>query len=164
VLKNLGVNLHENKTRIVHVRQGFEFLGYKIKRGTKPLRLPPWKIKSHTKQGDLYVYPKQSSIDHFRNQIRKQTKRKIPLNTKELIEEINPIIRGWGNYYCKANIRGLFNRLDRWIKRRIWSQNCKRWRNCGWKKLPESKLYKELRLVRLVKLIPSLYPRQRRTL
>src|SRR6059058_5208906 len=40
ILSELGVQLHPQKTRIVHVRQGFEFLGYKIKRG-KQLRLPP---------------------------------------------------------------------------------------------------------------------------
>ena len=36
ILKTLGVELHKEKTRIVHVRNGFEFLGYKIKRGSKP--------------------------------------------------------------------------------------------------------------------------------
>src|ERR1700739_4844244 len=44
ILNELGVQLHPQKTRIVHVRQGFEFLGYKIKRG-KQLRLPG-KIRS----------------------------------------------------------------------------------------------------------------------
>jgi len=45
ILNELGVQLHPQKTRIVHVRQGFEFPGYKIKRG-KQLRLPPGKIRS----------------------------------------------------------------------------------------------------------------------
>ena len=45
ILNELGVQLHPQKTRIVHVRQGFEFLGYKIKRG-KQLRLSPGKIRS----------------------------------------------------------------------------------------------------------------------
>jgi retron-type reverse transcriptase len=40
ILKQLGVELHPQKTRIVHVRYGFEFLGYKIKRGEKKLYLP----------------------------------------------------------------------------------------------------------------------------
>lgn len=156
VLEKLGVVLNGDKTRIVHVRQGFEFLGYKIKRGSRPLRLPAHKIKSRTRQGSLYAYPRQKSIDHFKEQIRKRTRRKAPLTTGRLIDEINPIIRGWGNYYRKAHVRKLFNRLDRWIRRRIWSHRHKRWRNTGWKTLPESKLHGELGLVSLVKLIPSL--------
>src|SRR5205823_8538610 len=40
ILKQLGVELHPQKTRIVHVQHGFEFLGYKIKRGKIPLDLP----------------------------------------------------------------------------------------------------------------------------
>jgi RNA-directed DNA polymerase len=156
VLSKLSVELNKEKTKIVHVRHGFEFLGYKIKRGSKPLRLPPHKIKSGIQHGALYAFPREKSIAHFREQIKKQTRRKSPLSTQEIIEEINPIIRGWGNYFCKAHVRGLFNRLDRWIRRRIWSQRCKRWRNCGWKILPESKLKDKFGLVSLIKLIPSL--------
>src|SRR6478735_5396063 len=44
ILKELGVQLHPQKTRIVHVRQGFEFLGYKVKRGKRQLHLSPGKI------------------------------------------------------------------------------------------------------------------------
>jgi len=156
VLEKLGVVLNEDKTRIVHVRHGFEFLGYKIKRGSRPLRLPAHKIKSRTRQGALYAYPRQKSIDHFKEQIRKRTRRKAPVTTGQLIDEINPVIRGWGNYYKKAHVRKLFNRLDRWIRRRIWSHRYKRWRNAGWKVLSESKLHGELGLVSLIKLIPSL--------
>lgn len=156
VLSKLDVVLNREKTRIVHVRQGFEFLGYKIKRGTKPLRLPKNKIRSGTKQGALYAYPREKSIAHFKEQIRRQTRRKSPLDTQGIIKEINPIICGWGKYYCKAHVRRIFKQLDGWIKRRIWSQSCKRWRNCGWKILPETKLQKEYGLVRLIELIPSL--------
>ena len=156
VLSQLGVTLNKEKTRIVHVRRGFEFLGYKIKRGAKPLRLPSHKIKSGTKQGALYVYPRQKSLTHFREQIRSRTQRRSPRNTQEIVDAINPVIRGWGNYYRKAHIRKLFAMLDRWIMRRLWSQRYKRWRNSGWKTLPMSKLREELGLVSLIRLIPSL--------
>jgi len=49
ILKQLGVELHPQKTRIVHVRDGFEFLGYKIKRGTRKLYLPESKIRSQVR-------------------------------------------------------------------------------------------------------------------
>ena len=161
ILVTLGVELHAEKTRIVHIREGFEFLGYKIKRGTRPLRLPVEKIRSGVRVGDLYAYPRQKSIQHFKAQIRQLTRRKAPVPTEVLIAQINPIIRGWGLYFHKAHVRKLFNRLDRWIVRRLWSQRHKRWRCCGWRTLPTTKLYGELGLVNLVQLIPSLGTRVR---
>ena len=156
VLEKLGVTLHREKTRIVHVRRGFEFLGYKIKRGQRPLRLPAEKIRSGVRQGNLYVFPRAKSIRHFKDQIRRRTRRKVPLSTPELIEWINPVIRGWGLYFCKAHVRRLFHQLDRWIVRRLWSHRFKRWRNAGWKRLPQRQLYGEYGLVHLIALIPSL--------
>jgi RNA-directed DNA polymerase len=155
ILEKLGVRLHEEKTRIVHVQQGFEFLGYRIKRGRRPMRLEPGKIRSGVRAGALYAYPRQKSIQHFKDQIRAHTRRKAPLSTHELIDELNPIIRGWGNYYCAAHVRTLFHRLDGWIVRRLWSHRHKRWRCAGWKTLPTPKL-REMGLVGLVSLIPSL--------
>jgi hypothetical protein len=45
--------------------------------------------------------------------------------------------------YGRAHVRKLFNRLDRWIVRRIWSHRFKRWRNGGWKQLSTATLYRE---------------------
>src|SRR5207245_5083517 len=57
-------------------------------------------------------------------------------------------VRGWGHYYKRAHVRTLFNKLDHWIERRIWSHRYKRWRNCGWRQLPKRKLNGEFGLVR----------------
>jgi group II intron reverse transcriptase/maturase len=160
ILKQLGVELHPQKTRIVHAQDGFEFLGYKIKRGKKKLYLPESKIRSQARQGALYAYPKEKSIRRFMDRVRQRTKRKVPLPTKELIEELNPLLRGWGEYYKRAHVRLLFNRLDRWIVHRIWSHRFKHWRNAGWKRLPQKMLYREFGLVNLVGLIPSIASRK----
>jgi RNA-directed DNA polymerase len=159
MLEQLGVTLHAGKTRIVHVSQGFEFLGYKLKRGQRPLRLAVEKIRSGVRRGGLYAFPRNKSVQHFKDQIRRLTRRKAPVSTRELIDQINPVIRGWGLYFCKAHVRGLFHRLDGWIVRRLWSHRFKRWRNAGWNSLPERRLYGEYGLVNLVALIPSLNPR-----
>ena len=160
ILKQLGVKLHPQKTRIVHAQDGFEFLGYKIKRGKKKLHLPASKIHSQAREGALYAYPKEKSIRSFLDQVRQRTKRKVPLPTEELIEELNPLLRGWGEYYKRAHVRLLFNRLDRWIVHRIWSHRFKHWRNAGWKWLPQTTLYGEFGLVNLVGLIPSIATRK----
>ena len=90
------------------------------------------------------------------DRVRQLTRRRVPLNTRELIEQLNPLLRGWGQHFKRAHVRRLFNRLDRWIVRRIWSHRLKRWRCAGWKVLPNAKLYREYGLVTLVGLIPSI--------
>jgi len=155
ILTELGVQLHPQKTRIVQVDYGFEFLGYKIKRGRR-LQLPLHKIRSGARSGALYAIPREKSIQRFMDQVRQRTKRRVPLTTAELIEHLNPVLRGWGHYYKRSHVRLLFNRLDRWIVRRIWSHRFKRWRCSGWTVLPTAKLYGEYELVNLVGLIPSI--------
>ena len=154
LLKTLGVTLNLKKTRIVHIKYGFEYLGYKIKRGSRPLRLSAAQIKSGVRNGDLYAIPREKSVKRFQDQIRRRTRRAAPVSTQQLIAQINPVIRGWGQYYCRAHVRRLFNRLDRWIERRIWSHRHKRWRNAGWKQLPTRRLCAEYGLVRLTSCAP----------
>jgi RNA-directed DNA polymerase len=156
--EKLGVQLNARKTRVVHIRKGFEFLGYKVKKG-KGLRLPAQKRQAKANQYDLYAVPREKSVRKFKDQIRKLTRRKAPVTLKELIEQINPVIRGWGNFYCKAHVRKLFNRLDRWIAQRIYSFLAKRWRNNMYRKYPTTRLIEEYGLVRLTHLIPGLVRR-----
>ena len=161
ILEQLGVQLHPQKTRVVQIQHGFEFLGYKIKRASRRLRLPAQQLSSHVTSGGLYAMPREKSIRRFMDQVRALSKRSVPLTTQELIEALNPVIRGWGHYYKRAHVRGLFHRLDGWIVRRLWSHRCKRWANRGWKQLPSAKLYGEYGLVNLIQLIPSIAARDR---
>lgn len=157
ILESLGLTLHPEKTRITNIDWGFEFLGYKVKRG-KGLKLPQNKIKKGSNKLNIYAIPTEKSVKRFMDTIRERTKRRIPLKMQDLIDWLNPVIRGWGNYYRKAHVRRLFNRLQRWIVRRIWSHRCKRWRNQGWKRYPEPMLYQTFKLVNLLSLIPDLKP------
>jgi RNA-directed DNA polymerase len=159
ILATLGVRLNPQKTRIVHVRQGFAFLGYKIKCGSRAMYLPAAKIVSGARSGDLYAYPTQKSIDRFKDTIRRKTRRRIPLSTAELAQELNPVIRGWGEYYKRAHVRRIFHQLDGWVVRRLWAHRHRRWRCAGWRSIPRKRLRVELGLISLISLIPSLRPR-----
>jgi RNA-directed DNA polymerase len=69
VLEQLGVRLNSQKTRIIHIQQGFEFLGYKIKQSKRPLRLPARMINSRNLPHGPYAYPRQKSIQRFRDRV-----------------------------------------------------------------------------------------------
>ena len=109
--EELGVTLHPQKTRIVHVSHGFEFLGYKVKQGHR-YRLAASKRRSRTNPQNLYAVPREKSVTRFKDQIRRLTRRKAPLKLREVIQRMNPVIRGWGTYYRKAHVRRLFHQLD----------------------------------------------------
>jgi group II intron reverse transcriptase/maturase len=152
----LRLQVHPEKTRIVHITQGFEFLGYKIGRGQRGL--------SHKAGGpSLYAIPRQRSVERFKDKVRAVTKRRGHRTLEQMLVELNPVVRGWGMYYRRAHVRRLFNRLNGWIVRRVWNFRYRRWRNAGWRTLPKPKLYQELGLVNLLQLIPSMesYYRQK---
>jgi Reverse transcriptase (RNA-dependent DNA polymerase) len=78
----LGLRLHPEKTRIVHITRGFEFLGYKIGRG-KGLR--------HKAGGpSLYAVPTDRSIKRFKDKVRTATGRRNPKDLEGILDELNP--------------------------------------------------------------------------
>jgi group II intron reverse transcriptase/maturase len=135
----LRLTVHPEKTRIVHVSEGFEFLGYLIKRGYS-----------------LYARPREKSLERFREKVRLLTRRQQPVKLSEMIRRMNQLLRGWGNYYRKAHVRTLFYKLDRWILRRVRAFIAKRWRNQGHVRYPDAALWEHHGLVRLWKLCPKL--------
>ncbi|MFC3783377.1 reverse transcriptase domain-containing protein, partial [Bacillus chungangensis] len=78
ILSKIGLTLHPEKTRITHIKWGFEFLGYKIKQG-KGLKLPRHKIKKQPNIMNIYAIPTKKSVKRFMDTIRNRTKRRIPL-------------------------------------------------------------------------------------
>ena len=159
-LATLGVQLNRRKTRIVHVRHGFAFLGYTIKRGQRAFYLPA--AQDHGRRRDVGALrvSAQKSIDRFKDQSAGRRSAASRFDTAELIRDLNPVIRGWGEYYKRAHVRRLFNQLDRWVVRRVWSHRYRRWRCAGWTTLPVRRLRGELGLVSLIGRIPSLTPRR----
>ena len=144
----LGLRVHPDKTRIVYVGQGFEFLGYKIKQGERRLRY---------RQGgtDLYAYPRSERSSASRTGWVHITTRRNPKTLKGCWTSSTRSF-GWGNTTRRAHVRRLYHRMNGWIVRRIWSWRYKRWRNTGWRRLPRKRLYGELGLVNLLQLIPSM--------
>jgi len=115
--EELELELHSTKTRVVHINEGFEFLGFLFKRGYS-----------------VYIYPRHKAVKAFRDKVRKITGRKNPYRMSEMVRKLNKVIIGWGNYFKKGVARKLFWRLDRWIRRRVRAFKAKRWRSENWKK------------------------------
>jgi len=104
-LGKLKLSLSAEKTRITDVYHGFTFLGHTFWSGG----------------GTLYTFPSDKSIGAYKDKVRIATRRQQPRNVKMVIERLNPLIRGWGNYFRHGNGKTRFRRLDEWTRMRLRS-------------------------------------------
>lgn len=97
-----GLSLHPEKTRIVDATQrgGFDFLGYHFERGMR--------------------WPSERSVKQFRAAIRAKTRRTNGQSLTTIVAEVNPIARGWFQYF-KHSHRTTFRPLDQWVRMRLRS-------------------------------------------
>jgi RNA-directed DNA polymerase len=101
-VKQAGLTLHPEKTRLVNVSAGesFEFLGWHFERG--------------------YKWPRTKSEAKFKATIRQRTGRTDGRALREIILGVNRVIRGWGNYF-RGGVRNVPIRLDQWVRMRLRS-------------------------------------------
>jgi len=102
-LNQRGLQLSEQKTVITDIHQGFDFLGHTVR-----------KFK-----GKLLTSPAKSSIQALRDKIRLCINSALGLTQERLLRQLNPIIRGWANYYRHGAAKRTFERLDHYVYRQI---------------------------------------------
>lgn len=103
-LKKRGLELSLEKTKITHINEGFDFLGFNVRKyGRK-----------------LLIKPKRSSIKEFTESIRETIKRLGNSLTVKLIACLNSKIRGWANYYRSCVAKETFNNIDSAAFESIW--------------------------------------------
>ncbi len=120
ILTRLRLELHPEKTRRVDLsrgRQGFDFLGCHLR---KRMSGPIWE-KERKRVYFLHRWPSQRSMKRVRQRVKALTgaNRNGVKDVRVLIEDINPVIRGWGNYFRTGNAAAKFNRVDTYVWRRL---------------------------------------------
>jgi len=105
-----GLEPSAEKTRIVHIREGFDFLGFNIRQ---------YDIHDAPRGTKLYIQPSKASIAKFKARIRDEVLSLGGLNARVVINRLRPIIIGWGNYFRVAASNRAFHRLDHWLTWRL---------------------------------------------
>src|SRR5258708_32257276 len=115
VMNRLGLTLHPAKTRLVNLRRGkesFVFLGCTIRKKRSILRAPG----KHFMQR----WPSPKATKKIRDRVGELTDaRQSGKDGKQIIAELNPVLRGWGNYFRTGNADREFNKLDGYVFRRM---------------------------------------------
>jgi group II intron reverse transcriptase/maturase len=126
ILERLGLELHPDKTRRVELydgKEGFDFLGCHLH---KRLSGPVWE-RSRQRLYFLNRWPSQRSMQRIRQHVKELTpRRRCHTDLRDVIADLNPVLRGWGNYFRTGNAARRFNQLDTYVWRRLLALRVKR--------------------------------------
>jgi RNA-directed DNA polymerase len=106
-LQDRGLCLSEQKTQIVHLTEGFDFLGFNIRHYPAPTT-----ARSGYK---LLIKPSKESVRKFKDRVRLEWMNLKGHNTMEVLKRLNPIVRGWANYFRIGVSKHTFETLDHWM-------------------------------------------------
>lgn len=109
-LAQLGLTLHPEKTRVVHAKEGFDFLGVHFR------------LRAVNKQGSKLKYscrrwPSDRSMQRIKTRVKEVIGRRYSLSLEEMIQELNPVIRGWNNYHTRIQAD---QKRFRFLNRFVW--------------------------------------------
>ena len=107
--QELKLTVNAKKTHITDNNKGISYLGFIIKK--KYISIHPKRIKK------------------LKEKIRKLTPRNSGYNVEALVYKLNPVIRGWCNYFRIANCKSIFEDLTKWIRRRLRMKQMKEWKS-----------------------------------
>ena len=113
-LAERGLQLSKEKTRITHIREGFDFLGQNVRKYG-----PEGKEK-------LLIKPSKQAVKSVLSKAKAIFKKKVSSKTVNVVRELNPVLRGWANYHRHVCSKKVFSKVDwtvggmilKWAKRR----------------------------------------------
>jgi RNA-directed DNA polymerase len=94
-----GLVFNEDKTRVVSLGEGFDFLGFNVRRY----------------RGKLLIKPSKAAVKRIRERLRTELRSLRGANAQAVIARLNPIIRGWSAYYRTAVSSEIFRALDHYL-------------------------------------------------
>jgi RNA-directed DNA polymerase len=104
------LSLSAEKTRIVRIEEGFDFLG--------------WTVRKY--DGKLLIKPAKKNVAAFMRKVRAIIKDAASMKQEYLIARLNPVIRGWTNYHCNQVAKATFERVDHLTWTLLWRWACRR--------------------------------------
>jgi RNA-directed DNA polymerase len=116
VLAPMGLRLSAEKSRVCHIDEGFDFLGFRIQR----------RIKPGTTKRYVYTWPSKKSLNSITDKVRKLTRRRNHKTLADLLTQVNPVLRGWCTYFKHGVSKRTFEYVDhfafwrvvRWLRKR----------------------------------------------
>ena len=125
ILAPLGLRLSESKTRVCHLDEGLDFLGFRIQR----------RRKRGTARKYVYTYPSKKALASITGKVRALTSRSRFATLADLLRQLNWALRGWCNFFRHGVSARTFRYLDQHAWRRVTRWLRKRHKGINWKTL-----------------------------
>jgi RNA-directed DNA polymerase len=124
VLSPMGLRLSEEKTMVVHIDEGFEFLGFRIQRQTK----------RGSNKAFVYTWPSRKSLSSIMAKVKKIARQGTNNPLSDLLRQLNGVLRGWTNYFRHGVSKDTFQYLAQYSWERVvhWLRRKHRRANWGW--------------------------------
>ena len=114
VVLSMVLRLSQKKTKIVHIDQGFDFLGMRIQR--------------HQQRGSskrlVYTYPSRAALAAVKTEVRNATRRSTNQSLAIMLHRLNPVLRGWTTYHRHGAAAKTFANLSAFTWRRAGCWLC----------------------------------------
>jgi RNA-directed DNA polymerase len=133
-LQARGLKLNEEKTRLVHSRAGFDFLGFRVR----------WQMSRRSRRWYAHVEPSQKSQGQFRNKLREHLNHwNLHHSIREKVQELNRLLRGWSEYFHYRNSSRVFSKANWWVTQRMrrWLWRKHKRSHSLWESYPDELLY-----------------------
>jgi RNA-directed DNA polymerase len=127
VLAPMGLTLSAEKTRVVHIEGGFDFLGFRIQR----------RRKAGTMKKVVYTYPSKKSLNRIIGKVRVITRRSGSpyVSLEQLLKHLNSVVRGWCNYFRHGVSSATFHYLYLYMWQSVAKWLRARHPKLGWRKI-----------------------------
>jgi RNA-directed DNA polymerase len=123
VLAPMGLRLSEEKTRVCHIDEGFDFLGWRIQRRA---------MRGQNGKRAVYTYPSKKALASVMDKVRSLTRRNKHRTLADLLRSVNRVLRGWCNYFRHGVSSQTFGYLDAFTWKRIVGWLRKRHLGLNW--------------------------------
>jgi RNA-directed DNA polymerase len=122
VLEPMGLRLSVEKSRACHIDEGFDFLGFRIQR----------QVKRGTNKRYVYTWPTKKALASILDKVRQLTRRRRHRTLADLLRHLNPVLRGWCNYFKHGVSKRTFGYVDHYTWWRVVTWMRKRHHGLSW--------------------------------
>jgi len=138
-LRGMGLTLNRQKTRIIDLRtEAAHFLGFEVRQ-----------LRNRRKEGVwLRIIPSRRAEANIKEKIRSLLNHRRPVSLTDMVQQVNPVIRGWVNYFRRSNGSRILQRIHEYseFKVRQVIQRRRRYRTFEWHHVSLSEIYDGLGL------------------
>lgn len=123
-----GLNLNSQKTKIISTKEGFNYVGFAVR----------MEKSGGSRHGVfLKIKPAKQNVKEFKAKLKAIVK-KVNNNQTRLIQELNPVLRGWANYYKGVHAKRTFSHLDYYLVRLLQKWAIRKYRGQNFKGKPKA--------------------------